>query len=325
MTQPFLELFAREHPALIHVPLGLVIVLPLAMGLSFRPNHQDAWRRTSLFIAALAFLGGFAAVASGLLWGRQIALIPARAFFPVVASDTQVIQKMLQLHELAAVLGTLLGAACLVLVLRSIRRARGPGPGEGLPRRRFSDRGVGAAALAACLLWLVSWGFCGKLGGIMVFGNEATNKAALALEAARKADAEAELPVRALDYASLEPAQDGPFRTPAHGGRWGRVWVTASGIDAYRKGDPLPTGAYAVLSTVEDVKGRPGADPGPLYMRETLEGGGSAFIFYWPRVPEARRAETGGEDAAYWRSPGPKVAACARCHAGAGPASRSRD
>lgn len=321
MSQPLLELFAREHPAFIHLPLGLVIALPVAMALSFKSRHPAGWTRTAFFIALLAFAGGFLALSSGLLWGRQIALIPSGRFFPIVASEAQVVQKMLQLHEIAAAVGTALGALCVLLLWRAVRRDRGRDPDAAAPRRRFADRGVGAAAFSVCLLWLASWAFCGKLGGIMVFGNEATNKAAAAEDAARKADAEADLPIRALDYASLEPAQAAPLRSKAHGNRWGRVWVTASGIDAYQAGKPLPSGAYAVLSTVEDAKGKPGQDPGPLYMRETLTDGTSAFLLYWPRVPEAARTESGGEDSVYWRSPSEKLAACAGCHATAGPAS----
>ena len=34
-----LEFIAREHPAFVHIPLGLVAVLPLAMLASFHPKH----------------------------------------------------------------------------------------------------------------------------------------------------------------------------------------------------------------------------------------------------------------------------------------------
>jgi hypothetical protein len=186
--------------------------------------------------------------------------------------------------------------------------------------RRFWERGVGVPALLLGFLWLGAWGFCGKLGGIMVFGNEETNRAAAEADAKRKNDAEAELPIRALDYASLEPAQAAPIRSRAHGDRWVRAWVPTSGIDAYKAGKALAPGAYAVLSSVEDDKGRPGQNPGPLYFKEVLADGRTAFAFYWPRVPEAKRAEVGGEDSVYWRSSEPKLAACANCHKDAGPA-----
>jgi hypothetical protein len=163
-------------------------------------------------------------------------------------------------------------------------------------------------------LWLGAWGFCGKLGGIMVFGNAETNAAAAAADAAKRDDAEADLPIRALDYASLEPAEDGPVRSKAHGDRWRRVWVTASGIDAYKAGQPLPPGAYAVMSTFGDEKGKPSTEPGPLYMKETKADGTTAFAFYWPRIPEALRGNFGGQDSVYWRSPDPKLATCLGCH-----------
>jgi len=172
------------------------------------------------------------------------------------------------------------------------------------------------ACLVATLAWAGTWGYVGRLGGIMVFGNAETNKAAAEAINAGKNNAEAELPIRALDYGSLEPAQAAPFKSSAHGGRQARTWVTASGIEAFAKGEPLPVGAYAVLSTTADAKGT----PGPLYMREVKADGTQAFVYYWPRVPEADRKETGGEDFVYQRSPHKALEACAGCHATAGPA-----
>jgi hypothetical protein len=172
------------------------------------------------------------------------------------------------------------------------------------------------------MLWLASWGFSGKLGGIMVFGNEETNRAAAEADAARRNDVEADLPIRALDYASLEPAETAPVRSKAHGDRWRRIWVTASGIDAYKAGQPLPPGAYAVMSTFADEKGKPSTEPGPLYMKETKADGTTAFAFYWSRIPEALRKEFGNQDSVYWRSPDAKLATCLGCHEKGGPPAR---
>ncbi|MBL0211516.1 MAG: hypothetical protein IPQ13_11505 [Holophagaceae bacterium] len=322
MPESLLDLFAREHPAFVHLPLGLVIALPFAMAISFKAKHPHAWKLASFFLAGLAFMSSAVALLSGLFWGRQISLIPPGGFLPVVASEKQVLQKMLQLHEFAAFAGIVIGLLCLVLLWRSLKQD-GPARADASTlRRRLSDRGVGIAPLFVSFLWVASWGFCGKLGGIMVFGNEETNRAAAEADQARKGDAEADLPIRALDYASLEPAQAAPARSKAHGNRWARVWVTASGIDDYKAGKPLPAGAYAVLSSVEDLRGKPGQEPGPLYMRETLADGRVSFAFYWPRVPESQRAETNGEDFAYWRSPSEKLKSCAVCHATAGPAAK---
>jgi hypothetical protein len=321
---PFLEFIAKEHPAFVHVPLGMVVVLPLAMLGSFRAGASLRWTRTAIFIGAAGWIGSLIALASGLLWGRLIGLIPPGGWLPPKASEAQVLQRMLQLHEIAALAGVVVGALCLWLIGRAWRSAVAYNEDTGVHAhrhlgRRWWERGVGFPAFLLALLWLGAWGFCGKLGGIMVFGNEETARAAAEAEAKRKNDAEADLPIRALDYASLEPIQTAPFRSKAHGEFWARTWVPTSSVDAFRAGQPLPAGGYAVLSTVLDEKGRPGQDPGPLYFKEVLADGRVAFAFYWPRVPEGRRSETGGEDFVYWRSPEPRLASCARCHRDAGP------
>jgi uncharacterized membrane protein len=315
-ASPLLEFIAREHPAFVHVPLGLVAVLPVAMLASFYVKHARLWAGTSFFLALVGWLGSTIALFSGLVWGRQIALIPPGRFFPVVASEKQVLQRILQIHELAALTGFLVGGLATWLLWRAWRQLEFHDTGEHRRHggRRFWERGVGAAPFLVGVIWLGCWGFSGKLGGIMVFGNEETNRAAAEADAAKRADAEADLPIRALDYASLEPTTPEPVRSKAHGNRWRRIWVTPSGADAYQAGKPLPPGAYAVLSTFEDEKGRPGHELGPLYMREVKADGTTAFAFYWPRVPEILRKEVGGQDSVYWRSPDPHLAACLGCH-----------
>ncbi len=318
-ASPFLEFIAREHPAFVHVPLGLVATLPLAMLASFRSRSPERWTRTAFFMALVGLASSAVAIFSGLMWGRQIALIPGGGFFPVVASGKQVLQRILQLHEMAALGGFLLGCLCVFLLWRAWHKdnqaALGGSPHRRHEGRRLWERGVGAPALAVGLMWLGAWGFCGKLGGIMVFGNEETNKAAAEAVEAKRLDAEAEVPVRALDYASLEPAEAVPFLSKAHGNRWGRIWVTASAIDAYKAGKPLESGAYAVMSTYEDHGGKPSEDVGPLYFLEIAADRKPKLAFYWPRVPEAQRAEVGGKDFVYWRSPDPHLASCLVCHA----------
>lgn len=316
-ASPILEFIAREHPAFVHVPLGLVAVLPLAMLASFHPKHGRILAGTSFFIALIGWLASSAALFSGLIWGRQINLIAPSGFLPVVANEKQVLQKILQIHILAALAGFLIGGLCVYMLLRVWRREFGSAVGtEHRQRagRRFWERGVGAPALLVAMLWVSCWGISGKLGGIMVFGNEETNKAAAEADAARRNDVEKDLPIRALDYASLEPADSAPVRSKAHGDRWRRIWVTASGIDDYKAGKPLGPGAYAVMATFADDKGKPSTEPGPLYMKETKADGTTAFAFYWPRVPENLRKDFGGEDFVYWRSPDPHLAVCLGCH-----------
>jgi hypothetical protein len=317
-ASPLIEFIAREHPAFVHIPLGLVAVLPLAMLASFHPRQGRHLVATSFFIAAIGWLASTMALFSGLIWGRQINLIGPSGFLPVVANEKQVLQRILQIHILAALAGFIVGGICVLLLWRIWRRDFSIGSVGSEHRhhagRRFWERGVGTPTLLVGLIWVGCWGFSGKLGGIMVFGNEATNRAAAEADKAKRNDVEAELPIRALDYASLEPAEAGPARSKAHGDRWRRVWVTASGIDDYKAGKQLPPGAYAVMSTFSDEKGKPSTEPGPLYMKETKADGSTAFAFYWARVPEALRKEFGNQDNVYWRSPDPKLATCLGCH-----------
>ena len=316
-ASPLLEFIAREHPAFVHIPLGLIAVLPVAMLASFHPRFSKAMTGTSFFMAAIGWLASTIALFSGLVWGRQVNLIPTTGFFPVVANEKQVLQRILQVHILASAAGFIIGGICIYLLWRIWRRDALLAPGTEHRHhagRRFWERGVGTPALLVACIWLGSWGFSGKLGGIMVFGNEETNKAAAEADRAKRNDAEADLPIRALDYASLEPAEAAPARSKAHGDRWRRTWVTASGIDAYKAGKPLPPGAYAVMATFTDEKGKPGTEPGPLYMKETKADGSTAFAFYWQRVPDALRKEVGGQDSVYWRSPDPKLVTCLGCH-----------
>ncbi len=318
IASPLIEFIAREHPAFVHIPLGLVAVLPLAMLASFYPRHGRTLAGTSFFIAALAWLASTVALFSGLMWGRQINLIGPSGFLPVVANQKQVLQKILEFHILAALGGFVIGGICIFLLWRiwreDLRTASTGLEHRHHAGRRFWERGVGTPALLVGFLWLGFWGFSGKLGGIMVFGNEETNRAAAEADKAKRNDVEAELPIRALDYASLEPAEAGPVRSKAHGDRWRRVWVTASGIDDYKAGKPLPAGAYAVMPTFTDVKGKPSTEPGPLYMKETKADGSTAFMFYWARIPAELQKEFGNQDSVYWRSPDPKLATCLGCH-----------
>ena len=321
-TSPLLQFIAREHPAFVHIPLGLVAVLPLAMLASFHRRHGRVLTGTALFLAFIGWLASAAALFSGLLWGRLINLIAPAKFLPVVATEKQVLQRILQVHILAALTGFLLGGLCVCLLWRAWHRVARADASRQASGHGFRDRGVGLAALVTGCLWLGAWGFSGKLGGIMVFGSEETNRAAAEADAAKRNDVEAELPIRALDYASLEPAEAAPERSKAHGDRWRRIWVSASGIDAYQAGRPMPSGAYVVMPTFSDEKGRPGTEPGPLYFKEVKADGSTAFAFYWARVPEALRKDFGGQDSVYWRSPDPKLATCLGCHDKGGPGAR---
>ena len=122
IASPLLEFVAREHPAFVHLPLGLVAALPLAALASFFPKHSKVTTGTAFFLALVAWAGSTVALFSGLLWGRQVNLIPPSGFLPVVASEKQVLQKMLQLHIFAAAAGFVIGGICVFLLWRAWRQ-----------------------------------------------------------------------------------------------------------------------------------------------------------------------------------------------------------
>jgi hypothetical protein len=137
-------------------------------------------------------------------------------------------------------------------------------------------------------------------------------------------DPESVLPVRALDYASLESIHPDPVKSLAHGGRWIRAWASPEAAAAYRTGQALPQGALVVLSSAEERWGRPGPEVGPIYALE-MKASGPELTFYWSRIPMARRPEFGGDSRAYWRGNDTHLEACRACHAAgmADPAQRS--
>jgi hypothetical protein len=194
-------------------------------------------------------------------------------------------------------------------------------------RRRKDYQGLGFLALFLGLLWATTLFFAGRTGQAMLRPVPVVAPAPVAvpMKAPIALDPEAQAPLRALDYAALQPVQAEPVKSPAHGGRWIRVWVDDAAAEAYRTGGPLPPDARVVMSSVEDRWGRPGPDPGPLYALE-MKDGKPRLTFYWPRVPADRRNEIGGASRAYWRSPDPHLEACLACHADglADPAKRSR-
>jgi hypothetical protein len=127
-------------------------------------------------------------------------------------------------------------------------------------------------------------------------------------------DSSKQVPVRLLDYAALEPMHLEPVKSPAHGGRWIRVWASPEAVEAYRTGQPMPTGALIVMSSQEDRWGRPGPDSGPLYALEQ-KAGGPVFSFYWSRIPAEERKEFEGAPRAYWHDGDVHLDACRVCHA----------
>ena len=232
--------------------------------------------------------------------GAPSALLPAGKLIAPAVSPSFLLPWLLRRHQFSALAALGFGLLTLWYMYRP-RRAHG---------------GIGRRALFFGILWAAAVASAGIYGGRMSWPPLPMEPAASAPDKVEPPDPEAELPVRFLDYASLIPIQPGFVRGHAHGERWERVWITASGLDAYRQNRPLPPGAYAVVGTAEDRWGRPGPDPGPLYAYEILASGRPSFTVYWGRVPEEKRGEFQGAASIYWRRQSPELERCLSCHAG---------
>lgn len=284
-----------NHHALVHLPVAAAVLAPIALFASQRPGRGiRPWWTVSRFLVLMGSLGIVLSMVSGLLAARRGGAIAAGAWLAPGPWNAP-----LRLHQVLALAALLIGLLALKLMNRS----------------RQDHQGIGVLPLLAGLLWSGAVIYGGWLGGGLAHAPRPVLEAAK-LPAPPPHDPEADAPLRALDFARLEPTHTDPVKSPPHGNRWIRAWVTPSAAEAYAAGRPLPVGAMAVLSTLEDRWGRPSYEFGPLYILESQPGGRTSLAFYWPRVPESRRGETGGADSAYWRGADPRLQACLECHAG---------
>jgi hypothetical protein len=308
----WLEWFAYKHPVLIHLPVATAVLLPVAVLASLRPGRGiRPWWLVSRFLAWWGLVGMLVAAIAGYMVAHRTALLPEGVLLaPAQAGQTG----LLRIHQ------ALVGASLLLglLTLRSLYR----------PRQDHQN--IGFLALFCSLLWSAA------VLGVAHFGDQLVHPvrtevvyqpvAAPAPAPAAVAPSESGLPVKILDYRSLEPIQPEFVKTTVHGLRWIRTWVSPGSVEAYRTGQPLPPGTLVVMVSQEDKWGRPGPDSGPLYGLEVLADGQSKLSFYWGRVPEGRRGEVGGVDRAYWHGNDANLEGCMGCHAQgmAPPRERSR-
>lgn len=290
-----------DHHALVHLPVAAALLAPVALVAGLRGGRgiRPWWTAARLLLLA-GTLGIAASLVSGLVTARAGGALPQGQWLapgPWAAPA-------LRLHQILALAALPLG----LLALRATYR------------HRQDHQGLGLLPLVLGLLWSATVLTGGRIGGHLAHARPAAPAAAPA-PPPPPPDPEAQAPLRALDYGRLEAAHDEPVKSPPHGNRWIRAWVTPGAGEAYAAGRSLPAGTMVVLSTLEDRWGRPGWDAGPLYILEVLPGGRTQLALYWPRVPEPRRGETLGADHAYWRGTDPGLKACLSCHAqGAAPA-----
>jgi hypothetical protein len=309
-----MDWIALKHALLSHLPVASGLLLPWALLASQRRGRGiRPWWMVSRYLGWWGLLGLVGAVISGLAAGRLSGLIPGHRFLPMPANGHGP-EALLFRHALLA------GAAAILTA----------GAVWSMNRARKDHESLGLLALALGLGWSAALLLTGESGYRLAHHIRVPVAAPVNLPAAvvvrpPAPDPEAKAPLRALDYAALEAIQAEPVKSPAHGGRWIRTWVSPEAAAAYRAGQPLPPGALVVLSSQEDRWGRPGPDAGPLCALE-MKAAVPSLTFYWPRVPMEQSRHYGGESRVYWRGGDAHLDACRTCHATgmANPAQRSR-
>jgi hypothetical protein len=313
-----MDWIALKHALLSHLPVATGLLLPVALLAAQRPGRGiRPWWTVSRFLGWAGLLGILGAYVSGLASGRFLGFIPAHRLLPQPAWGPGA-DALLFRHAL-------LGGVSLLVAVGAL---------WAMNRPRKDHQSIGFLALLLGLIWSAALLLAGESGYRLAHGLRVRPGGQAVAPAVAPApiqapqaepDPESKAPVRALDHATLEPIHLESVKSPAHGGRWIRAWASPDAAAAYRSGQPLPLGAFVVLSTVEDRWGRPGLEAGPLYALE-MKAAGPSLTFYWPRVPMERRREFGGDSRAYWRGNDVHLNACRTCHATgmADPAQRSR-
>jgi hypothetical protein len=308
-----MDWIALKHALLSHLPVATGLLLPWALVASQRPGRGiRPWWTVARYLGWAGLLGTLCAFVSGFATGRFLALIPPHRLLPVLPHGPGP-EALLFRHALW-------GLGSLVV---------GVGATWAMNRPRRDHESLGFLALLLGLAWSAVLLVVGEGGYRLAHVHVRTVApvaAPIALAGPKPdSDPEARLPVRALDYASLEAIHPEPVKSPAHGGRWIRAWVSPEAAPAYRAGQPLPQGTLVVLSSAEDRWGRPGMETGPVCALE-IKASGPSLTFYWARVPMERRPDFGGESRVYWRGQDAHLEACRTCHVTgmADPAQRSR-
>jgi len=303
---------ADQHAWAVSFALAASVLLALPVVAAQRPGRGiKPWWVACRYLAWAGLAASVFALVSGQLLANDMGLLNGEQILRGQWSDLRIHQQF--------------GGAMVFFGCLCVRSAY---------LKRKEHQGIGIYALLTGLVWAIAALGAGHYGIKMsrlhkegkieaLAGNEASASDELAINSQPFKNRL----VRILDYSSLvamHPTE--PMRSPAHNNRWIRVWVSQDASGAYTLGEPLPEGALAVMSSVEDRWGRPTYEIGPLYTLEVLPGGESRVGMYWPNVPESKRGEVGGATYVHWTQPDENLASCLECHsAGMAPqANRTR-
>ncbi len=306
---------ALNHALFVHLPVASGLLLPWALLAAQRPGRGiRPWWTVARYLAWMGLAGLLLATVSGLMEARALGLMPAHRLFPPALAPSTGPGGLLFRHAL-------LGLATWPLAFLAL---------WAMHRPRKDHQSLGVLALTLGLFWAVVLLVAGRQGYQVAHGSRRVAAPVLVAvppkaTVAVPPSAPGAVPATMLDYPALEPMHADAVKSPAHGGRWIRVWVSPEAAPAYRAGQPLPVGAWAVMSTQEDRWGRPGPEVGPLLALEQRPEG-PALSFYWARIPLLQRPAFGGEGRVYLEGEAPPLRDCRPCHArGLGdPTKRSR-
>jgi hypothetical protein len=295
---------ALNHALFAHLPVASGLLLPWALLAAQRPGRGiRPWWMVARYLGWMGLAGLLLASVSGLMEARSLGLMPPHRLFPPLVAPSAGPQGLLFRHALLGLLAWPLA----LLALWSMHR----------PRK--DHQSLGWLALLFGLLWAGVSLLAGRQGHQLAHGSRAMHTPAVPATLPKAPPvptltSSTMVPPRMLDYAALEPMHAEPVKSPAHGGRWIRVWVSPEAAQAYRAGQPLPAGAWVVMSTQEDRWGRPGPEVGPIMaLEQKVEG--PSLSFYWPRIPLEQRKAFGGDSHAYWQGDAPQLQDCRPCHA----------
>src|SRR5512133_3568840 len=193
-----MEWIALKHALLSHLPVATGLLLPWALFASQRAGRGiRPWWTVCRYLGWVGLLGLLAALVSGPAAGRLHGLVPAGRIFPLPASGLGA-DALLFRHAVIATSAALLALPALWAMNRS----------------RKDHQSLGILALLLGLAWSAVLLFAGAGGYRLAHGDRIHTAGQVVAPAVVPVstpipqvapDPEAMVPVRALDYATLEP------------------------------------------------------------------------------------------------------------------------
>ncbi|MCL1894342.1 MAG: hypothetical protein FWG02_08935 [Holophagaceae bacterium] len=305
---------ANQHIWAVSFALATSMLLLVPVFAAQRPGRGiKPWWVACRYLAWTGLIGSVIALVSGEFLANNLGLLNGEWILRDQWSD-------IRFHQY-------FGGASVMLSCLCVRSAY---------IKRKEHQGIGPYMLFLGLLWAIASAGAGHYGIKLSRTHKTEGKVAFKTEPQVHTDGDENDDLQSvrniriakiLNYSSLVPMHPAePVKSPAHSNRWIRVWVSPNASEAYKSGNSLPEDTLVVMSSLEDLWGRPTYEIGPLYTLEVLAGGVKRVGMYWYNVPESKQEAVGGAKRIYWTEPHPNLASCSECHADgmAPPRDRSR-